>query len=189
MDLILVMKERLRDQNSETRSVIKWYLYLAVGGFALMLAGLYVHPDQAIVDGWRQRKQPEGSTLQDVSAHTEWGSMSLFLVVIGHFLMVAALRLLMNLSRVRRSATAWQSPQRSQTATTTVGTPQRVGTPLVTVEAGWQRYAYDVASCGVVLILWGRLISFGWVIVMEVGLMVFFGNLSYHLIGVTSPSR
>lgn len=140
MDLILVMKERLRDQNSETRAYIRHYMHVTIIGILLLGTGFYLHPQQPVslfssahangagvgsgvvhVAGpntaggvaYVGGGEADGVTLSGSQPPTgAHGGLTVFVVctVLGHISLWAALRSLKSFSTVCRHSGSWHSP-------------------------------------------------------------------------------
>lgn len=174
MDLILVMKERLRDQSSETRLIVRWFIYLTCGGFAFLMFAFYSHPSQT----WTSpRKGDDGSgPTEVVSASAPGGpsALSFTSFVVGHLLLFAAVRSVAELPRLSRGS-GWSyradvpsmqmSPQRS-----TASGPS----PYV------PKYGLEVSSVVMMIIFAEKFLPLSWIVVLQLCHLVLFGHVAYR---------
>ncbi|CUE63297.1 transmembrane protein, putative [Bodo saltans] len=176
MDLILVMKERLRDQSSETRRIVRLFIYLACGGIALVLLAFYSHPSQT----WTKSKADDGggtSSSEVVSAAalpSGPSAVSFMLFAAGHVLLIVAARSVAELPRLSRGHLGW--PNRPDPVS-----PQRVvvappPSPYV------PKYGVEVTSLVMAIIFAEKFLSLSWILILQLCHFVLFGHVAYRSI-------
>jgi hypothetical protein len=168
------MKERLRDQSSETRRIVRWFIYLACGGIALVISAFYSHPNQT----WTKPKLEDGPTSSEIVSATALQSgpsaVSFTLFAAGHVLLIGAVRSVAELPRLSRGHLGWPnradpvSPQRPPGATPTP--------PYV------PKYGVEVASLLMAIIFAEKFLSLSWILMLQLCHFILFGHVAYRSI-------
>lgn len=184
MDLILVMKERLRDQNSETRSIIRTYLVLTLISFVFIGLALYT---TGVSRNERAYFSPSSNHSDFSAERTSTSAYAFSFCLVGYGLLVLALKTVSGISKVYRSSGGWQTTRGVATA---VVSPVRIATSVSSSTAGsndatWQRYLPHSFGALTILMLWlvfQESVSLTWVLLAQSLHCLIFGKYSHWLI-------
>lgn len=193
MDLVLVMKERLRDQNIEIRSTVRHFLVMAAIGGALLICGLWLHSDShhmrafsplpSELDGGRKTEDAPTSSSSSSNSGMALRVLSVVATIVGYLILangihrLDAIRLLLLSSSQQTSRSAapnmWRTPPREPTPSL-----RSSNAPIV---PSWYYPKVFVAMCAVAVIMMALNISLLYVCVWQLLNVVLYAKTAFEL--------